>query len=122
MYFYRHWSMTGFEPMMTGTYVTLPVVLAIRPPSRDILADYTNHFSGVYVRNNLSQPNCFSFTTASPGDVCGIKKLNTKKATGCDHIPPKVPNVLPVFIGFYKGYCNGQNKTKHDTTDLLVFY
>ncbi len=64
-----------------------------------ILADYTDHSSIVYMRNHMSEVNGFNFKPVSQDDVFNIlKRLNTKKTTGCDNISPKVLQVGATVI------------------------
>ena len=44
-----------------------------------------------YIKNNLRNEGAFMFSQVNENDICiKLEKLNSKKATGYDNIPPKL--------------------------------
>ncbi len=52
---------------------------------------YESNPSVQYIKNNLRDEGSFTFSQVNENDICvELKKLNSKKVTGYDKIPPKL--------------------------------
>ena len=73
-------------------HVSNNISIQLNDKLEDIIDEYKNHDSCMYIKNNnLNNGKCFSFDYVTRDQIqCELSKLNIRKSTGCDSIPPKL--------------------------------